>query len=90
MSILRVKKTLELLSRKYYLPKTTTDVEKYVHGFAIQMSNKAQRYQLYYCMQALPDFTHNYKNLKIDFVTGLPRSRHWRGIEYDSIFIIFG
>ena len=44
ISILQVEKTHEPLLRKYYLPKTTTDVEKYVHGFAIHMSNKAQRH----------------------------------------------
>ena len=83
-----VEKTLEFLSREYYWPKKRADIEKYLQGCDICMSIKAQRHKPYSSMQALPVFTYNEKDLSMDFVTGLPKSKDWRRIEYNSILVI--
>ena len=83
-----VEKTLELLTRKYYWRNMRTDIEKYVQCCNICMSSKAQRHKLYGSLPSLPVPTHKWKDLSIDFVTRLPRSKDWRGVEYDSILVI--
>ena len=83
-----IEKTLELLTCKYYWPKIRSDVEKYVQGCDICMSCKAQRHKAYGNLQTLPIPTHKWKDLSMDFVTGLPKSKDWRGVEYDSILVI--
>ena len=83
-----VEKTLKLLSRKYYWPKMRADVKKYVHGCNICMRSKAQRHKPYGNMQSLSVPMHKWKDLSMDFVTGLPRNKDWRGVEYNSILII--
>ena len=64
------------------------DIESYVQGCDICISNKAQRYKPYGSMQALFVFTYKYKDLSIDFMTGLPKSQNCRWVEYDWILII--
>ncbi len=76
-----VEKTLELLIRKYYWLKMRADVEKYVQGCDICMSSKVQRHKPYGSLQSLLVPTHKWKDLSIDFVTGLPKSKDWRGVE---------
>ena len=70
-----VEKTLELLTRKYYWPKMRADVEKYVQGCDICMSSKVQRHKPYGSLQSLPIPTHKWKDLSMDFVTRLPKSK---------------
>lgn len=64
------------------------DVERYVQGDDICMSNKAQRHKPYGSLQSLPIPTDKWKHLSMDFVMGLPKSKDWREVEYDSIFVI--
>ena len=64
------------------------DDEKYVQGCDICISSKAQRHKPYRSIQILAVPTHKEKNLSIDFVTGLPKSKDWDGVEYDSILVI--
>lgn len=52
------------------------------------MSNKVQRHKPYSSLQSLPVPTHKWKDLSMDFVTEVPKSKDWRGIEYNSIFVI--
>ena len=83
-----VEKTLELLTRKYYWPKMRADIKKYIQGCNICISCKAKRHKPYGSKQSLPIPTHKWKNLSIDFVTGLPKSKDWHGVEYNSILVI--
>ena len=52
------------------------------------MASKAVRHKPYGDLQALPVPTHRWKDLSIDFVTGLPVSTDWKGESYDSILVI--
>ncbi len=64
-------------------------VERYLQSCDIYMSSEVQRHKSYGNIQVLPVFTHNWKDLSIDFVTRLPkRSRDWREVEYDAILVI--
>ena len=67
-----INKTRELIGWKYYWSSLRKDVEAYVKGCDVCLSSKVIRYKLYSDLQALPVSTHRWKNLSIDFVTGLP------------------
>ena len=45
-------------------------------------------HKLYGDLQLLPVLTYYWKNLLMDFITGLSLSADWKGNNYDSIFII--
>ena len=49
---------------------------------------KAVRHKLYNDFQVLPVPRHQWKNLSIDFVTGLPISTDWKKDNYNSILVI--
>ena len=52
------------------------------------LTSKAVCHKLYRDLQLLLILTHHWKNLSIDFVTGLPVSTNWKSDSYDSILII--
>ena len=52
------------------------------------LASKAVRHKLYGNLQSLPVTTYRWKDLLIDFVTGLPISTDWKGDSYDSILVI--
>ena len=83
-----IKKTRKLLARKYYWPTLRQDVEAYVKGYDVCLASKAVKYKPYGDLQSLPVSTHWWKDLLMDFVTGLPISTDWKGDSYDSILII--
>ena len=83
-----IDKTRELVGRKYYWPSLRGDVESYVQGCNICLASKAVRHKPYGDMQSLPIPTYQWKDLSIDFVTGLPLSADWKGDSYDSILVI--
>ncbi len=64
------------------------DIKKYVQGCDICMSSKAQKHKPYVSMSALPVSIWKRKDLSMDFVTRLPKSKDSRGIEYDLILVI--
>ena len=83
-----VEKTRELVVRKYYWPTLRADIEAYVKGCDVCIASKTVRHKSYGDLQSLPVLTHRWKDLSMDFVTGLPVSTNWKGRTYDSILII--
>ena len=69
-----IKKTRELLVKKYYWPTLRHNVEAYVKGCDVCLVLKAVKHKSYGDFQSLPVPTHQWKDLSIDFVTGLPIS----------------
>ena len=69
-----IEKTHELLARKYYWPTLWHNVKAYVKGCDICLASKAVRHKLYGDLQSLLLSTHWWKDLSMDFVTGLPIS----------------
>ena len=83
-----INKTRELIVRKYYWPTLRRDIKAYVKGCDICLAFKAVRHKPYGNLQALPVLTHRWKDLSMNFVTGLLVSTDWKGESYDSILII--
>ena len=83
-----IDKTRELVGRKYYWASLRKDVENYVRGCDVCLASKAVRHKPYGDLQSLPVPTHRWKDLSMDFVTGLPLSADWKGDSYDSILVI--
>ncbi len=83
-----IDKTRELIARKYYWPTLRHDVEAYVIGCDVCLASKSVRHKLYSDLQSLPMPTHRWKDLSMDFVTGLPVSTNLKGETYDSILVI--
>ena len=79
-----IEKTRELLARKYYWPTLRHDVKAYVKGCDVCLALKAVRHKPDGDLQFLPIPTYQWKNLLMDFVTGLPISTNWRGITQTS------
>ena len=83
-----IEKTRELLARKYFWPSLRHNVEAYVKGCDVCLASKAVRHKPYGDFQSLPAPTHWWKDLSMDFVTGLPISTNWKRDSYDSILVI--
>lgn len=79
-----IENTSELVARKYYWSILRPDVEEYVKGFDVCLASKAVRQAVY----SLPVLTHQWKDLSMDFVMGLPVSTDWKGDSHDSILVI--
>ena len=63
-------------------------MKTYVKGCDICLASKAVRHKPYGDLQLLPIPTHQWKDLSMDFVTGLPILTDWKGDSYDSILVI--
>ena len=83
-----IKKTCKLLAQKYVWPSLRHNVETYVKGCDMCLASKAVRHKPYGDLQSLPVPTHWWKDLSIDFMTGLPISNSEMGNSYDSILVI--
>ena len=83
-----INKIRELVDRKYYWPSLRKDVENYVRGCDVCLASKVVRHKPYGDLQSLPIPTHQWKDLSMDFVTGLPLSADWKGDSYDLILVI--
>ena len=83
-----IEKIRELLARKYYWPTLRHDVEAYVKGCDVCLTSKAVTNKPYSDLQSLPVPTHRWKDLLLDFVTGLPISTDWKGNSYNFILVI--
>ena len=67
-----IEKTWELVARKYYWLTLRHNIETYIKGCDVCLTSKAVRHKLYGKLQLLPISSHRWKDLSIDFVTGLP------------------
>src|SRR5438045_4491516 len=79
--------TAELLHRKFYWKGLANDVREYVAGCDNCQRNKPHRHLPYGELAPLPLPTHPWKEITMDFITGLPVSTRW-GTPYDAILII--
>lgn len=64
------------------------NVKAYIKGYDVCLASKTVRYKLYGDLQSLPISIYRWKDLSIDFVTGLLISVDWKRDSYDSILII--
>ena len=78
----------ELVAKKYYWKTLFHDVEFYIRGYDVCLSSKAVRHKPYRNLQQLTILNHYWKDLSMDFVTGLPQSADLRGNGYDLILVI--
>ena len=83
-----IKKTCKLLAKKYCCPTFKHNFEAYVKGCDVCLVSKAVRYKPYGDFQSLPVSTHQWNNILMAFVTGLPISTNWKKDNYDSILVI--
>ena len=83
-----INKIRELVGQKYYWPSLQRDVESYVWGFDICLASKAVRHKPYGEMQSLLILIHLWKDLSMDFMTGLLLSADWNCNSYNSILVI--
>ena len=83
-----IDKTKELVGRKYYWPSLRKNIDNYVRGCYICLTSKAVRHKPYRDLQSLPISTHRWKDLLMDFVTGLQLFLDWKDDSYDSILVI--
>ncbi len=83
-----IEKTWKLIARKYYWPTLQRDIEAYVKGCNVCLASKAIYHKPYGNLQSLPIPTYCWKDLSMDFITGLPISANWKYDSYDSILVI--
>ena len=83
-----IEKTCKLLARNYFWPSLWHNVEAYVRGCDVCLVSKTVRYKPYGDLQSLSIPTHWWKDLSMDFVTGLPISTNWKGDSYISLLVI--
>ena len=83
-----IEKICEFLAQKYYWPTLRHNMKIYVKGYDVCLASKAVCYKPYGNFQLLPVPTHRWKDLSMDFVTGLPVSIDWKGDSYNSILVI--
>ena len=83
-----IEKTWELIARKYYWPMLQQDIEAYVKSCDVYLVLKAVGHKPYGDLQLLPVLTHWWKDLSIDFVTGLPVLANEKVESYNSILVI--
>ena len=83
-----IKKTQELIARKNNWPTLPHNVKAYVKGCDLCLASKTVRHKLYSNIQFLPVPTHYWKDLSMDFITGLSISTNLKRNSYNSILII--
>ena len=83
-----IEKTHEFVAQKYYWLTLCHDVKDYVKGCNLCLALKAVRHKLYGDLKSLPVPTYRWKDLLMDFVTGLLVLTDWKGDSYDLILVI--
>ncbi len=82
-----LRKTLELIRRKYYWPHLRKHVKAYIRTCEECQRTKTRRHKPYGELGALPVPSRPWQEISMDFITSLPPSK-WRGHTYDSILVI--
>lgn len=67
-----IERTQELITQKYFWLSFQADVKAYIKRYNICLALKAVKYKPYRDLQLLIIPTYQWKNLLMDFVTGLP------------------
>ncbi len=67
-----INKTQQLIAQKYYLPTLRHDIETHITGCDVCLASKSVRHKFYGDLQYLAILMHRWKDLSMDFVTGLP------------------
>ena len=88
VSLFGIEKTRELVARKYYWSTLHRDVKDCVRGWEVYLALKKVCQKPYGDIQSLPVPTHRWKDLLMDFITGLPILTDWKGDSDDSILVI--
>ena len=83
-----INKTKDLVGRKYYWLSLRMDIETYIKRCDICLASKAVCHKPYRDLQSLLISTHQWKDLFMNFVIGLPLSADWKSNNYDSILVI--
>ena len=83
-----IDKTRELVGRKSYWLSLRRDVESHVRGCDVCLASMVVKHKPYGDLQFLPILTHWWKDLSMDFMTGLPLFSDWKSDSYDSILVI--
>ena len=83
-----IDKIKKLVGRKYYWPSLRKDVKNYDRGCDVCLTSKTIYYKLYGDLHSLLVPTHRWKDLLIDFVTGLSLFADWKNNSYNSILVI--
>ena len=81
----RAHKTLELLQCKYFWPRMAGDVKRYVRDCKTCNSTKAARCKPYGLLQLLLALSGPWKDITMNFITGIPSSLRVDGKAYDAI-----
>ena len=83
-----IKKTYDLLTQKCVWLSLQYNIEAYIKRCDICLPSKVVRRKPYGDLQSLPVPTHWWKDLSMDFVTGLPLSTNWKRDSYNSTLVI--
>ncbi len=79
-----MKRTAEVIRRFYWWTTLLKDVEEYVRTCDVCQRMKVPRHKPYGLLAALPQPDEPWQDITMDFITGLPPSKH-RGRVYDAI-----
>jgi hypothetical protein len=82
-----IKRTEEVIRRHYYWPEYKNDVRDHVSTCDICQRMKAPRHKPYGLLKPLPRPTSPWKDIAMDFITGLPPAGR-RGKAYDAILVV--
>lgn len=83
-----INKMQKLIIQKYYRPTFWANLEIYIKCCDICLSSKAMKHKPYNDLQLLLILTQWWKDLLIDFVTGLSISTNWKRDNYNLILVI--
>lgn len=78
----------EFIIKTYFWPMFYYNIKAYIKDYDICLSSKTVRHKLYNKLQSIPIFTHQWKNLSINFVISFPISTNWKDISYELILVI--